>query len=152
MAYDKNKGMLAIATTYDGKNYHYEKIDKYIKESSLLITPDQMQDLDSYVNANGDLKRNVMPHVRSKIEGDIIHCSEETMDEVMEILEKGTKVKNGIVAENKLRVRFYNPKKREYAFAWTYFPDIQYTAYGTYDGYPKYTPTRIAFISYGEKR
>ena len=152
MAFDKKKGMIAVATSYDGSNYHYEKLDKYIEASSLIISPDQMQDLDSYVNANGVLKRTVMPYTRSKAEGNIVHCEENKMDKVMEILEKGTKVKDGIAAENKVRIRFYNPKKRDYSFAWAYFPDISYTVYTTYDGYPVYTPTRIAFITYGEKR
>lgn len=152
MAFDKKKGMVAVATSYSNETYGYEKIDQYIEASSLNVTPDQMQDLDSYVNANGKLKRTVMPYVRSKIEANIKHTDENTMDKMMKILEKGTNVKDGVSAENKVKIRFYNPKEMKYSTAWSYFPDITYNVYTTAKGYPVYTPTRIAFITYGEKR
>lgn len=153
MAFDFGKGMIAVATRYSGGEYHYEKLDPYIEASSLNITPDQMQDIDSYVNANGKLKRTTMPYTRSKIEFNIKHTDEKTMDKVMKILDRGTRVKDGIVSENKVRIRFYNPKQMDYSNAFAYFPDITYGVYGTYMGSGKaiYTPTRIAFITYGEK-
>lgn len=153
MAYEIKKGMVAVATSYSGGDYHFEKIDQYIEAASLNITPDQMQDLDSYVNANGKLKRTTMPYSRSKIEFNIKHTDEKTMDKVMSILNRGVNVSGGIFAENKLKIRFYNQKSMEYNYAWAYFPDITYGVYGTYMGNGKaiYTPTRIAFITYGEK-
>lgn len=153
MAFEFSKGMVAVATSYSGGDYHFEKLDPYIEPSSLNITPDQMQDLDSYVNANGKLKRTTMPYSRSKIEFNVKHTDEKTVDKIMIILNKGTKVKDGISAENKVRIRFYSQKRMEYSFAWAYFPDITYGVYGTYMGNGKaiYAPTRIAFITYGEK-
>lgn len=144
--------MIAVATSYSENEYHYEKIDPYIETSSLQITPDQIQEMDSYRNANGILKRpNIMPYSASKIEGNIKYADEPTMDKIMKILKKGTHVKDGVAAENKLRIRFYNPKQMEYSHAWAYFPDITYEVYTTSDGRVLYTPTRIAFITYGEK-
>lgn len=147
MAFELKKGMVAVAT-----NKGFEKLDPYIEASSLNITPDQMQDLDSYVNANGLLKRTTMPYSRSKIEFNVKHTDEETMDKVMSILNRGVN-SGGIFAENKLKIRFYNQKLMKYSEAWAYFPDITYGVYGTYmgDGEAIYTPTRIAFITYGEK-
>lgn len=150
MSFELNKGMIAVATSYSGGDYHYTKLDQYIEASSYNVTPDQMQDLDSYVNANGKLKRTVMPYSRSKIEFNLVHMEEKQMDEIMANLEKATKVPDGIAAENKVKIRFYNPKRRRYDHALAYFPDITYTAYGTYKGII-YVPTRIAFITYGEK-
>lgn len=153
MAYEKNKGMIAVATSYGGGDYHFEKLDQYIEASSYNVTPDQMQDIDSFVNANGKLKRTTMPYSRSKIEFNIVHTDEKTMDKVMSVLNKGTEVKDGIAAENKVRIRFYNPKRMEYSFAWAYFPDITYNTYSTHVNSWRavYAPTRIAFITYGEK-
>lgn len=154
MAFDFEKGMIAVATSYSGGKYHYEKLDPYIEASSLNITPDQMQDLDSYRNANGVLKRpGVMPYTASKIEANINHTDEKTLDKVMKMLKKGTHVEGGIPRENKVKIRFYNPKQMDYTHAWAYFADITYGVYGTYRGNGKaiYTPTRIAFITYGEK-
>ena len=154
MAFDKSKGMIAVATSYSGGKYNYEKLDKYIEASSLNITPDIVQEEESYRNANGLLKRpGIMPYTASKIEANIKHTDENTMDKVMSILKKATNVKDAVSAENKIKIRFYNPKKMKYVDdAWAYFPDITYNVYGTYNGYPIYTPTRIAFITYGEKR
>lgn len=147
MAFEFSKGMVAVQT-----NKGFEKLDPYIEASSLNITPDQMQDLDSYVNANGKLKRTTMPYNRSKVEFNVKHTDEKTMDKVMSILNRGVQA-GGIDAENKLKIRFYNQKKMKYKEAWAYFPDITYGVYGTYmgDGEAIYTPTRIAFITYGEK-
>ena len=64
MGYENSKGLIAVASGYDGKNYSYAKLSyKYIQPNgALAITPDQIQDLDSYRNGNGILKRNVLPN------------------------------------------------------------------------------------------
>lgn len=155
MSYEKSKGMLAVATRYISSEdkYYYEKLDSYIEASSLNITPDIVQEEESYRNANGLLKRpGIMPYTASKIEANIKQADENTMDKVMSILMKATNVKDAVSSENKIRIRFYNPKKMEYKNAWAYFPDITYNVYTTSRGIPIYTPTRIAFITYGEKR
>lgn len=149
MAFEFSKGMVAIQTSSG-----YEKLDPYIEASSLNITPDATQEADSYRNANGALRRpNIMPLTISKIEFNIKHTDGKTMSKVMSILNRGTQISGGIKAENKVHVRFYNPKKSEYKFAWMYYPEIPFNVYGTYmgDGEETYTPTRIALISYGEK-
>ena len=101
MAYEKNKGMVAVATSYSGGDYHFEKLDQYIEASSYNVTPDQMQDLDSYVNANGKLKRTTMPYSRSKIEFNIVHTDEEIMDKLMTILKKARKLKTELLPKTK---------------------------------------------------
>lgn len=145
--------MVAIATDYVGGSYSFTKLDKYIESGSLNITPDIVQETDSYRNANGVLKRpSIMPYVASKIEWNILTTKGDTMDEIMALLERATKVKDAISAQNKIRIRFYNPKTRAYKQAWAYYPDITFGLYTTADGEPIYTATRIAFITYGEKR
>lgn len=154
MATDFSKGMIAVATSYSGGQYHYEKLDPYIEPGSLSIDPDEVQETDSYRNANGQLKRpDIMPYKLSKIEFNIAYSEEKTMDKVMKILKKGVQVPGGIAIENKVKIRFYNPRKMDYAHAWAYFSGIPFGVYGTYngDGGAIYTPTRIAFITYGEK-
>ena len=153
MAFDKSKGMIAVATSYSGGKYNYEKLDKYIEASSLNITPDIVQEEESYRNANGLLKRpGIMPYTESKIEANIKHTDENTMNKVMSILKRTTNDKDAVSADTKITIRIYHRKKMEYSHAWAYFPDITYNVYGTYKGYPIYTATRIAFITYGERR
>ena len=55
-----SKGLVMIATGYENGEYKYTKLDKFIAADNLSITPGRAQDLDSYVNANGYLKRNVL--------------------------------------------------------------------------------------------
>lgn len=56
-------GLVGVATGYSGGNYEYTKIDQFIAADNLSITADRAQDLDSYVNASGYLKRNVLKHM-----------------------------------------------------------------------------------------
>lgn len=60
-------GLVGAATGYSGGNYEYTKIDQFIAADNLSITvsitADRAQDLDSYVNASGYLKRNVLKHM-----------------------------------------------------------------------------------------
>lgn len=78
--FEKAKGLVSIATGYSGGDYQYTKIDKYIAANNLNITPGRAQDLDSYVNANGHLKRNVLKHMRDGIAFSTIYMKNTTMD------------------------------------------------------------------------
>lgn len=153
MSYDKEKGMFAIATDYADGGYVFEKMDSYIAVETFNVTPDIVQETDSYRNANGKLKRpSIMPYVASKIEFNTSHVVGEKMDELMSLIDKAVNAGEAISEENKLRIRFYNPKTRKYKQAWAYYPDITFGVYTVAMGYPIYTPTRFAFITYGEKR
>lgn len=155
MATDFSKGMIAVATSYSGGQYHYEKLDPYIEAGSLNIIPEATQETDSYRNADGALKRpDIMPLTISKIEGNIKHSKEKEMDKVMTILKNAVKVPDGIASERKIKIRFYNPENMDYKHAWAYYPEFTFGVYGTYDkdGKAIYLPTRIAFITYGERR
>ena len=54
MAYSNSNGLIMVATGYSGGTYTYTKLSyKYIQQQGLSITPDIIQDLDSYRNGNG---------------------------------------------------------------------------------------------------
>jgi hypothetical protein len=150
MAYDKSKGLLAVATSYSNGTYGYEKIDQYFAAEDLTITPNQMQDLDSYVNANGYLKRNVLPHSRTKTDGNSPYLTYAQKKSLISILNKGMTVGDGKCnkAERKVRVRYYDDWTDDYEHMYCYIPDVSFQYGGTYKGHPTYLPVRIAFIEY----
>lgn len=148
MAYDKSKGLISIATSHDGSEYHYEKIDQYIQKESYTCTPKQMQDLDSYVNANGYLKRKTMKHPRTKIDVDTPYMSYKDKKALVHILRLGMKTKNCLVSQRKVRVRYYNDWTDDYEHGFFYVPDVDFKVAGTYKGVPQYMPTRFGFIEY----
>ena len=64
--YDPSKGVIAIATGYSGGKYTYSKINHdLLQPDTMKSTPDQMQDLDTYINGKGYLKRTGMQHMHA---------------------------------------------------------------------------------------
>lgn len=150
MAYEKSKGVLAIATAYNNGTYTYTKLDKFIGANNYTITPNQMQDLDSYVNAKGYLKRNVLPHSRTKAEFNTPYLKHATKVELVNILTDAMTLDDGVCnkAQRKVKIRYFNDWTEDYETAFCYIPDIPFQYGGTYDGVPMYQPIRVAFIEY----
>ena len=150
MAYEKSKGLLQLATSYSNGNYTYTKIDGFIAAENLTTTPNQMQDLDSYVNANGRLKRTVLPHSRTKIEFNTPYLTSEKKKELIGLMVSAMSLKDGVcnATERKVRIRFYNDWLDDYEIARCYISDVSFQYYSKYKGSPLYLPIRIAFIEY----
>lgn len=150
MAYQKSRGLIQIATGYSGGSYTYEKLDGFIGKEDITSTPNQMQDLDSYVNANGYLKRNVLPHSRSKIEFNTHYLEYKEKQQLVKMLNSAMNLKDGVCneAERKVKVRFYNDWTDDYEVMTCYIPDVNFQSGGTYTGEPRYLPIRLAFIEY----
>lgn len=150
MAYDSSKGLISVATGYSGGTYTYTNIDKYIAHENLTITPEQRQDLDSYVNAKGYLKRSVLSHKRTKIDFNTPYLRAGLMHAFVGILNTGCGLNDGKCSEkqHKLRVRYFNSYDRDYHYAFCYFPDVDFKYGGVWDNKVHYMPTRVAFIEY----
>lgn len=97
-------------------------IANYIKQESYKISPAQRQDLDSFVDANGNLNRNVLPHKRSKIEMSTIPMNNTKMCVLMGII-RANYISE---AERKVPVTYYRPDTDDYATGNFYVPDPQY--------------------------
>lgn len=98
------------------------EIVKFVKQESYKISPAQRQDLDSFVNANGILERNVLAHKRSKIEINTIPMDNTKMSKLMGIINA-----NFISElERKVPLTYYCPDTDSYASGSFYIPDPQY--------------------------
>lgn len=97
-------------------------IGKYIKQTTYKVSPAQRTDLDSFVNANGDLNRNVLPHKRSKIEMTTIPMDNKKMSALMSIIRS-----NYInESERKVPLTYYCPDIDDYRSNSFYIPDPQF--------------------------
>lgn len=111
---------------------------KYMSVDTYNTIPNQMQDLDSYRDANGVLHRNVLPHKASKIEFNTPHLY---LSDKIALQEFFTDRKN-------VTVEYWNDESNTYQSGKFYVPDITYEIYQVTSNNILYKPIRIAFIEY----
>lgn len=111
---------------------------KYISPGTYQVTPNQTQDVDSYVDGDGKLHRNVLPHRRTKFEFTTPY-----------IKEPDNRVIQALFPDDlTINVEYWNPRKGIYETAVCYTPDTTFTVYDSDDTDILYSPLRIAFIEY----
>lgn len=116
----------------------------YIRVESYKATPDQRQDLNSYVDANGYLHRNALPHTRTKVEWETPYLTNTQVAQMNEIF------RNAMTntTERKVTVYYYDNETDSYTSGEFYMPDAQYTIYNADDRRILYAPIRFALIEY----
>lgn len=151
MGFEAKKGVLSIATGYNAssKEYEYTKIDQFIAADNLTITPQRAQDLDSYRNANGYLKRHVLKHTASGITFTLPYMSESDAQKFLKLVRECFKL-HGCAGqpERKVRFRYYDTWIADYSHGFFYIPDVPFQFGGTYKGYPVYLPVTYECIEY----
>ncbi len=150
MGYEKSKGLVAVASGYDGSSYSYTRLSyKYIQPNgALAITPDQIQDLDSYRNGNGILKRHVLPNKVPSIEWSTPYLRYEDKCRLIALINKAMTYGTGVKKQRRLRARYYNDWSDDYDTHDFYVPDVQFQYGGLYHGAPMYLPIKIQMIGY----
>lgn len=150
MGYDKKRGLIQIATGYSNKLYSYETINlNWMQTDQINSTPDQRQDLNSYVNGNGYLKRTVMQHTRTKWEANTHILTYKQKCEFVRLLKKGMVVKDGgkcSTLKRHVHLRYYNEWSDGYEVGLFYIPDITFNYKLILNGVPVYQPIRFSFI------
>lgn len=117
---------------------------RFIAAESYQVTRN-VQDLDSYRDANGVLHRNALEHAPIKVE--FTTPAMLTNTDVAEFMGNiRSQTINAI--ERKYNVELYVPELDDYVTQEMYMPDPQFTIYGSYDNKLTYKATRIAFIGY----
>lgn len=150
MGYDKNRGLIQIAVGYQNKSYTYETIDlSWMQVDQINSTPDQRQDLDSFVNGNGYLKRTVMEHTRTKWEANTTILTYSQKCKFIKLLKRGMGVQDGGKCSSHKRhvhIRYYNEWSDSYESGLFYIPDITFNYKLELNGELVYQPIRFAFI------
>lgn len=118
--------------------------DKYIKADSYSVTR-QIQDLDSYRDADGVLHRTALEHVPIKVDFETpAMLTNSQFSKLMANISA-----NYIVpSERKVTATVYVPELDDYITQDMYIPDIQASIYGNYEGVIHYNAIRIALIGY----
>ena len=119
--------------------------NKYIKADSYSVYRN-IQDLDSYRDANGFLHRNVLSHVANKVEFET--PSMLTNVEFASLMKNIQRNYISSLVERKTLVTLYIPEIDDYVTQEMYMSDVKPTIYGTYGGIVRYNAVRIAFIGY----
>lgn len=104
-----------------------------------------IQDLDSYRDANGKLHRTTLSHVPNKAEFETPPMLTNTeFAELMSNIQSNYTVE----AERKASVTMYIPETDSYVTQDMYMPDITPTIYMILNDEILYRPIRLAFIGY----
>lgn len=115
---------------------------RFISAESYQVTKN-VQDLDSYRDANGILHRNALSHYAMKVEFEtpamLTNTDIATLMSLMGVANN---------TERKVSVTCYCPEIDGYVTQDMYVPDINFKMYGTYGGVIHYSKIRIAFIGY----
>lgn len=151
MAYSNAKGLIALPTGYsESGGYTWQKLSYHFIQPNggISITPNQMQDLDSYVNGDGVLKRTVLPHSRSKIEWNTPYLTYDDKCKLVLAITNGFKYGVGVAKARKIRIRYYNDWIDDYDTGTFYMSDVQFQYGGLYHGAPMYLPIRLAAVEY----
>lgn len=102
------------------------------------------QDLDSFVDADGILHRNVLEHTAIKCEWNTPVCNQAQMQEFLGILRDVW----GNSPERKAICEVYVPELDEYRIGTFYMPDIKPVIRQATDTNIVYNETRFALIEY----
>ena len=112
--------------------------NKFIVPKTYDTTPNQKQDLDSYLDGNGKLNRTILPHLRTKCEFNTPPIKESKCGELRSFFGDTTTI----------NVEYWNPKKGIYESGVFYAPDFTYTIDNLMNNDILYDKIRIALIEY----
>lgn len=96
----------------------------YIYKDSFAITPNRRQDLDSYRNANGYLKRFVLDHTATTITFQTKPMKRHDFVVMMAFIRNHFSEPQ----ERKLTITYYSPDVNDYRTGNFYMPDFEVTA------------------------
>ena len=132
--------------SYDGylvKVGDYKIPFKYINSNTYKASMN-VQDLDSYRDADGVLHRNTLSHVPCKVEFETANMFHTDFADMM-----GNIQRNYVnAAERKAVVSAYVPETDSYVTQDMYMPDITPTIINQFSGKLLYGSTRIAIVGY----
>lgn len=111
---------------------------RFISVKSYKSTPNRQQDLDSYRDADGKLKRNILPHKVTTIEFSTpyLHLADKIALQAI------------LPSRTKLTVTYWNDETNAYATGDFYIPDVEYSIYRVDGNDIIYMPITYEFIEY----
>jgi len=111
---------------------------KYISIKSYKSSPNRQQDMDSYRDADGILRRNILPHVVTTIEFSTPYLHLADKKALQSLLPSRTK----------LTLTYWNDETNTYTSGDFYIPDVSYDIYRVDGDDITYMPISYKFIEY----
>ena len=110
----------------------------FIKADSYSSTPNQQSDKNTYVDEEGLLHRDVLPHTSTKIEFETVPMKLNQKIQFQKYLPSRTVVE----------LEYWNDETNDYEIGTFYVPSIEFTCYAVWGNDILYNPIRVAFIEY----
>lgn len=119
---------------------------KYIFKESYKVTPNRVQDLDPYRDANGSLHRNALSHTATTISFETKPMWNNDMATMMDFITS----KFSDSTEKKIHLKYYSPDTDSYKEGNFYMPDVEFNMnlVDTSRNRILYNPMTIEFIQY----
>lgn len=106
--------------------------------NSYSCTPNQQSDKNTYVDEQGLLHRDVLPHTSTKIELETIPMNLNQKINFQKFFPERTMVE----------LEYWNDQTNDYEIGTFYVPSIEFSVYAVWGNDIKYNPIRVAFIEY----
>lgn len=110
----------------------------FIKANSYSSTPNQQSDKNTYVDEQGLLHRDVLPHTSTKIEFETVPMN----------LNQKIQFQKFFPSRTTVELEYWNDETNDYEIGTFYVPSIEFSVYAVWGNDIRYNPTRVAFIEY----
>ena len=110
----------------------------FIKANSYSSSPNQQSDRNTYVDEQGMLHRDVLPHTSTKIEFETVPMNLNQKIQFQKYFPRRTVVE----------LEYWNDETNDYEIGTFYVPTIEFSVYAVWGNDIRYNPIRVAFIEY----
>ena len=110
----------------------------FIKANSYSSSPNQQSDKNTYVDEQGLLHRDVLPHTSTKIEFETVPMN----------LNQKIQFQKYFPSRTVVELEYWNDETNDYEVGKFYVPSIEFSYYAVWGNNILYNPIRVAFIEY----
>ena len=112
--------------------------NKFLQANNYSCTPNQQSDKNTYVDEQGLLHRDVLPHTSTKIEFNTppIHLNDKIA------------FQRFFPSRTVVELEYWNDETNDYEIGSFYVPSIEFSYYMVRENDIFYNPIRVAFIEY----
>lgn len=112
--------------------------NKFLQANGYSCTPNQQSDKNTYVDEEGLLHRDVLPHTSTKIEFNTppMHLNDKIA------------FQKYFPSRTVVELEYWNDETNDYEIGSFYVPSIEFSYYAVWGNDILYNPIRVAFIEY----
>ena len=129
-----------MANKFKGYLLRNTAVGKFPRQTikSYSCTPNQQSDKNTYVDEQGLLHRDVLPHTSTKIEFETVPMN----------LNQKIQFQKYFPSRTVVELEYWNDETNDYEIGTFYVPTIEFSVYAVWGNDIRYNPIRVAFIEY----